>query len=190
MFENIKKYFENIREIDAIKAQCYARGQEDASARFISQQKSMTTKIEELTRQNNDTERRVRNAADDRIKRLEKMHDEKCNSCRQTLEEERQRLVKRQNLLSKKMSNFDDVWMSMYTHANMIIEEHDTLLRSSGRLVASRNVLSGFKTQVDEIMKESAPLLSIELTDSSEDKKIDLPDGMTIKMRDSSGKTQ
>jgi hypothetical protein len=135
----------------------------------------MTTKIEELTKQNNDTERRVRTAADDRINRLEKMHDEKCNSCRQTLEEERQRLVKRQNLLAKKMSNFDDVWVSMYQHANMIVEEHSVLLRSSGRLVASRDVLLGFKAQVDEILKEAAPLLSIELIDSSANKRIDLP---------------
>ncbi len=181
MFEKIKKYFEKIKEIEAIKVQYYAKGQEEAAARFLSQQKSMTHKIEELTRQNNETEFRVRTAADERIKRTEKLHDEKCTACRQNLEDERQRLIRRQNLLAKKTSEFEDVWMSMYTHANMIIEEHDNLLRSSGRLVASRNVLSGFKRRVDEIMEEAAPLLSIELTDSAHDKQIDLPDGMSLK---------
>lgn len=190
MFESIKKYFENIKEIDAIKAQFYAKGQEEASARFLNQQKSMTQKISELTKQNNDTELRVRTSADERIKRMEELHDAKCNTCRQTLEEERQRLVKRQNLLAKKISDFEAVWMNMYQHANMIIEEHDILLRASGRLVASRNVLSTFKKQVDIIMEESAPLLSIELTDSSQDKRIDLPEGMITKMHENGIKPQ
>jgi hypothetical protein len=181
MFEKIKKYFERVEEIEAIKVQEYAKGQDEASSRFLTQMKSMTHKIEELTKQNNETEFRVRTAADERIKRIEKLHDEKCTACRQNLEDERQRLIKRQNLLAKKTSEFEDVWMSMYTHANMIIEEHDNLLRSSGRLVASRNILSGFKRRVDEIMEEAAPLLSIELTDSTHDKQIDLPAGITIK---------
>ena len=175
MFESIKKYFEDIKQIDAIKAQYYAKGQDDASSRFLSQQKSMTHKIEELTKQNNDTERRVREAADDRIKRMEELNSAKCTACRQNLEDERQRLLKRQNQLAKRMSEFEDVWMTMYTHANTIIDEHSVLLRSSGRLVASRDVLLGFKRQVDEIMRDSVPLLSIEMHDSSEDKRIDLP---------------
>jgi hypothetical protein len=181
MFEKIKKYFERVEEIEAIKVQEYAKGQDEASSRFLTQMKNMTHKIEELTKQNNETEFRVRTAADERIKRIEKLHDEKCTACRQNLEDERQRLIKRQNLLAKKTSEFEDVWMSMYTHANMIIEEHDNLLRSSGRLVASRNILSGFKRRVDEIMEEAAPLLSIELTDSAHDKQIDLPAGMAVK---------
>jgi len=179
MFENIKKYFEDIKEINAIRAQSYAKGQEDASNRFLTQQKRMTTKIEELTKQNNDTERRVREAADDRVAMLEKMHDEKCKLCRQNLEDERKRLISRQNQLAKRMSEFENIWLSMYTHANTIINEHDVLLRSSGRLVASRNILLGFKKQADEIMQESAPLLSIEMHDGSEDKNIDIPKEQT-----------
>jgi len=175
MFEKIKQYFEQVKEINSIKAQFYAKGQEDASTRFLSQQKSMTTKIEELTKQNNDMELRIRNSADERIKRMEKMHDDKCNSCRQNLEDERQRLLKRQNQLAKRMSEFENVWMTMYTHANTIIDEHSNLLRSSGRLVASRDVLLGFKRQIDGIMRESVPLLSVEMHDSSEDKQIDTP---------------
>lgn len=178
MFYKVKKYFENIREIDAIKAQYYAKGQEDASSRFLSQQKNMTRKIEELTKQNNDMEFRIRNSADERIKRMEKMHDEKCTACRQNLEDERQRLLKRQNQLAKRMSEFENVWMTMYNHAK--IDEHSVLLRSSGRLVVSRDVLLGFKQQVDEIMRDSIPLLSIEMHDSSEDKRIDIVETQSL----------
>jgi hypothetical protein len=188
MFERIKKYFENIKEIDAIKAQAYAKGQEDASARFLSQQKSMTVKIEELTRQNNETEHRVRSTADERIVMTEKLYDEKCKLCRQNLEEERQRLIRRQNQLAKKMSEFENVWMTMYTHANALIDEHSVLLRSSSRLVASKNILIGFKKQADAIMQDSAPLLSIEMHDSSEDKSIDTPKSELYYVEDVSSK--
>ena len=190
MFEKIKKYFQDIKDIELSKAAAYARGLEEASSKFLSQQKSMTHRISELTKQNNDTELRIRKSADERIAQMEALHDTKCATCRQTVEEERQRFVKRQNLLAKKIADFDAVWMSMYQHANLIIDEHDVLLRSSGRLVASRNVLTTFKKQVDTIMEESAPLLSIELTDGSEDKKIDLPDGMVIKTHESPTRKQ
>lgn len=173
MFDGIRKYFENIKHIEAIKAQYYSKGQEDASTRFIAQQKNMTKKIEELTEQNISVEKRLRVSADERVERMEKLHNAKCTSCRKNLEDERQRLLKRQNALAKKIAEFEEVWMSMYQHANTIIDEHDILLRSSGRLVASRNILVGFKKQVDAIMEESAPLLSMELQDSSEDKLID-----------------
>jgi hypothetical protein len=174
MFERITRYFEGLKHVEAIKAQYYSKGQEDASSRFIIQQKNVTKKIEELTSQNIAIERRLRTAADQRIERMEQLHETKCSACRTNLEAERQRLLRRQNQLARKISEFEEVWMSMYQHANTIIDEHDILLRSSGRLVASRNVLLGFKKKVDNIMQESAPLLSIELHDSSTDKMGDL----------------
>lgn len=178
MFESIKKHFENIKHIEAIKAQYYSKGSEEASTRFLTQQKNMTKKIEELTEQNIAIEQRLRVNADKRVNRMEELHNAKCTSCRKNLEDERQRLIKRQNAIAKKISEFEEVWMSMYQHANTIIDEHDILLRSSGRLVASRNVLVGFKKRVDEIIEESAPLLSVELLDSSEDKNIDGVNGV------------
>jgi hypothetical protein len=174
MFEGIRKYFENIKYIESVKAEYYSKGQEDAATRFISQQKNMTKKIEELTAQSNLIEQRLRQNADARVNRMEELHNAKCTSCRKNLEDERQRLIKRQNTLAKRMEDFEEVWMSMYQHANTIIDEHDILLRSSGRLVASRNVLVSFKKRVDEIMEAAAPLLSMELLDSSEDKNIDI----------------
>jgi len=174
MFERITRYFEGLKHVAAVKAQYYSKGQEDASSRFIIQQKNVTKKIEELTSQNIAIERRLRTAADQRIERMEQLHETKCSACRTNLEAERQRLLRRQNQLARKISEFEEVWMSMYQHANTIIDEHDILLRSSGRLVASRNVLLGFKKKVDNIMQESAPLLSIELHDSSTDKMGDL----------------
>ena len=149
MLERIKEFFNGIKHIEVIKAQYYARGQEDAATRFLTHQKALVKKIEELTEQNSSMERRIRSMADQRIERMERLHEEKCNACRKNLEDERQRLIRRQNLLSKKMAEFEEVWMSMYQHANTIIDEHDILLRSSGRLVASRNILLGFKKQVD-----------------------------------------
>lgn len=175
MFDNIKKYFESIRNIDAIKAQHYAKGSEDASTRFLGQQRSMTKKIEELTEQNIQIEQRIRNAADQRIERMETLHNSKCDSCRQNLEDERQRLLKRQNLIAKKIADFESVWMNMYQHATTIIDEYDTLLRTSGRLVASKSILLGFKKQVNEIIDEATPLLSVQMHDSSEDKALDSP---------------
>ena len=181
MFERITRYFEGLKHVEAVKAQYYSKGQEDASSRFIIQQKNMTKKIEELTEQNIAIERRLRTAADQRIERMEQLHETKCSACRTNLEAERQRLLRRQNQLARKISEFEEVWMSMYQHANTIIDEHDILLRSSGRLVASRNVLLGFKKKVDNIMQESAPLLSIELHDSSADKMGDLtPESISL----------
>ena len=62
--------------------------------------------------------------------------------------------------------------LASFNLANNIIDEHDVLLRSSSRLVASRNVLLDFKKRVDEIMEAAVPLLSIELYDGSEDKDL------------------
>jgi len=187
MFERITKYFEGLKHVAAVKAQYYSKGQEDASSRFIIQQKNMTKKIEELTEQNIAIERRLRTSADQRIERMEQLHETRCSSCRTNLEAERQRLLRRQNQLARKIAEFEEVWLNMYQHANTIIDEHDILLRSSGRLVASRNVLLGFKKKVDQIMQESAPLLSIELHDSSTDKLVDLPPE-TLSMVDKNGK--
>ena len=182
MFSKIRQYFDGLKYVEAIKAQYYSKGQEEASARFIVQQKNMTKTIEELSAQNTMIERKLRQAADERIDKMEQLHNAKCNSCRRNLEDERQRLLKRQNQLAKKISEFEEVWLTMYQHANTIIDEHDLLLRSCGRLVASRNILIDFKKRVDLIMEESAPLLSMELQDSSEDKNIDtvLPSDKTI----------
>ena len=174
MIERFRRYFEGLKHMEAIKAQYYSKGQEDAATRFLTHQKSMTKKIEELTEQNSAIERRLRTSADQRIERMEQLHEAKCTSCRKNLEDERQRLLRRQGQLARKIAEFEEVWLNMYQHANTIIDEHDILLRSSGRLVASRNVLVGFKKRVDQIMQESAPLLSVELQDSSEDKMIDI----------------
>ncbi len=172
IFEPLKKYLNEIRDIESIRAQAYAQGQENASVRFINQQRSMTNKIQELTNQNIAIERRLRESADQRVDTLDRMQREKCNSCRQNLEDERQRLIKRQGLLASKISKFDEVWMKMYQHANNIVDEHDVLLRASGRLVASRNVLLDFKKRIDEVMEDALPLLSIELHDGSETKNL------------------
>lgn len=172
LFEPIKKYLNEIRDIESIRAQAYAQGQETASARFMSQQMSMTNKIQELTNQNIAIEKRIRESADLRVDTMEKMHREKCTSCSKNVEEERQRLIKRQGLLANKIAKFDEIWMKMYQHANNIIDEHDVLLRSSSRLVASRNILLTFKKRIDEVMEESMPLLSIELHDGLEDKNL------------------
>lgn len=187
MFDNIRRYFEGLRHVEAVKAQYYSKGQEDASSRFIIQQKNMTKKIEELIEQNIAIERRLRTAADQRIERMEQLHETRCSACRTNLEAERQRLLRRQNQLARKISEFEEVWLNMYQHANTIIDEHDILLRSSGRLVASRNVLLGFKKKVDQIMQESAPLLSIELHDSSVDKVGDVSPE-TLALADKNGK--
>jgi hypothetical protein len=174
MFNGIQKYFRNVEELESIRVQAYSQGQEDAASRFMAQQKAMTNKIEELSAQNISTEKRLRVSADSRINTLESLHDAKCNSCRRNLEEERQRLLRRQSQLAEKIAKFDEVWMNLYQHATSIIDEHDVLIRSSGRLVASRNILLDFRRQVDTIMEEAAPLLSIELHDSAADKNIDL----------------
>ena len=175
LIKTVKKYLNEKRDIESIRVQAYAQGQETAAARFMSQQKSMTDKIQELTNQNIAIEKRIRESADMRIDTLEILHREKCTSCSKNVEEERQRLMKRQGLLADKISKFDEVWMKMYQHANNIIDEHDMLLRSSGRVVASRNILLTFKKRIDEVMEESMPLLSIEMHDGLEDKNLNRP---------------
>ena len=177
-----KKFLNEKRDIESIRAQAYAQGQETASARFISQQNSMTNKIQDLTNQNIAIEKRIRESADSRIDTLEGLHREKCNSCTKNVEEERQRLMRRQGLLADKIAKFDEVWMKMYQHANNIIDEHDMLLRSSSRLVASRNILLTFKKRIDEVMEESMPLLSIEMHDGLEDKNLSRSHEVNLKV--------
>jgi len=172
IFNSIKKFFDEKKDIASIRAQAYAQGQEAASVRFISQHRSMTSKIQDLTNQNIAIEKRLRESADQRIDTLEKMQQEKCKACRQTLEEERQRLMKRQNILANKITKFDEVWMKMYQHINNIIDEHDTLLRASSHIAASRNVLVDFKKRVDAVIEGALPLLSIELHDGLEKKNL------------------
>jgi hypothetical protein len=166
--------WKHIKYIEQYKAQEYIRGCDDTTGNFLKQMKSVQKKIDDLSIKNIEDETRFRNAADKRVERHEEAHNVKCKICRESLEESRQRLVRRQQQLAEKMSKLDQVWLKMYQHAAILIEEHDTILRSSSRITSARNVLVGFKKDIDIIMEEAAPLLSMELSDSSEDKKAEI----------------
>jgi hypothetical protein len=168
-----RKHSQEVERIEMYKTQEYARGCDETAGKFKKQVDSLTSKIEELIQQNIESEKRIRGLADSRISHIEHTNELKCRACRVNLEDERQRLRRRQGLLAEKISKFDEVWMNLYQHANTIVEEHDSILRASGRIVASRNILLDFRKQVDIIMTESAPLLSVEMGDSKEDKQID-----------------
>jgi hypothetical protein len=143
-------------------AEAYARGCDETAASFIEQQQKMTNKIKDLSDQNIEMESALRKQADDRIKNLEKMHAIQCKDCRNNLEAERQRMVRQQGALADKMAKVDELVIRLMQHANVIIDEHDNILRSSGRIVSHRNVLTDFKREADSIMIESIPLLEID----------------------------
>lgn len=174
MFEGIKKYFRDIREIERYKSESYNAGYDDATAEAVRHITKLTDQMGELTDRYTASEKRTRTVSDERIKDLEDLHTRQCDECRRNLEDERQRLRRRQSVLAEKIDVVDDLMSRLMNHAGVIVNEHDSILRSSGRIVAHRDVLLQFQQEASTIMRDAKPLLSLEITDSSEDKVVDI----------------
>ena len=171
MFTKIKLYFQRIEQMDSLMTQRYSQGQQDASNRFLEVQKEMNETVEKLTKDNIDTEKRLRAQTEKRIADIEKLHYDTCTICKQNVEEERQRLLKLQSYLSNKINKFNDVWLKMFSYAELIIEEQDTLLKAAGRIKAYKDTLIKFRKEVDNLEDDAVPLLSLEHLTKEDNKK-------------------
>ena len=180
-FTSFVKWTQDIEQIETYKAEAYTAGADSAAAKFMTQHEKLIKKIGLLTQQNIDNEERIRKQADERVKRIEKSFEDNLEKTEQSLkdsldvyrgqvEEERQRLRRRSNTLGDKIDKINELITRMLQHSTLIIDEQDGILKSAGRIKAHRNVLLNFEVEVKEVMQESAPLLSIEMNDGTEDK--------------------
>ena len=172
MFNRIKLHFQRIEQWESLLAEKYAQGQQEATTSFLESNKKAQETIQKLTQDNIETEKRIRAQAEKRIADIEKLHHDTCTICKQNVEEERQRLLKLQSYLSKKISKVNDVYLQMFSYAELIIDEQDTLLKAAGRIKAYKDTLIRFRKEVDKLEDDSVPLLSVEhLTKEEEVKK-------------------
>lgn len=178
-----RKWRQTMDKIEVYRAEAYAKGCDETAGKFIEQQQRLTEKIQKLSDRHASEENRMRIASDKRIADVEAIHEIKCTECRSNMEEERQRLRRRQAMLADKMARVDELIIKLLQHANVIVDEHDAILRSSGRIVSHRNVLIAFKKEVGGIMEEAAPLLSLELTDTQSNKAVDIDEITETKSR-------
>ena len=82
-------------------------------------------------------------------------------------ESERERLRNTQNTLLDLLQRFNMVFMKVFKHTNLVGDEHDTILKSSSRIKASRDILLQIRSEADDIIKKALPLLSITTTEGS-----------------------
>lgn len=165
--DNARK--QNKRRTDAkvARAEGYAQGCEDASNELMRQVKSLNATITQLTDDNLKIEERLRHHYEDRTTILENRYTDKCKKCMLTTEAERERLRKNQNLILDLIQKFNVVFMKVFKHASLVVDEHDNIIKSSGRVKSSRDILMGIKAEADKIIQKVLPLTSISLTETS-----------------------
>lgn len=165
-----RKHSQTIDRIEMYKAQEYARGCDETSDKFKKQVTSMTNKIQELAQQNIDAEARMRDSSDKRINHYERLQEQRCEKCRESLEAERLRLTRRQTMLADKLGLVDDILSRLSKHAAMVFDGCNTILKESGRLQSHMNIIECFQMEMKALVESSAPLLSYDMTDLKEDK--------------------
>ena len=168
--ETWRKYSQSIEKIEMYKAQEYARGCDETSNKFKKQVTSMTDKIQELAQQNIEAEARMRSTSDKRIQHFERLQEQRCEKCRDTLEAERVRLTRRQAMLASKLEVADDILSRLSKHVSMVSDGCSTMLKESGRLQSLMNALDHFQIEMEGLVESSAPLLSYDMADLKEDK--------------------
>lgn len=164
--EAVKSYFRRIKDARLARAEGYAAGTDDATRQITKQIKSLTNRISYLTTENLQMEERVRKVYEERLDILEKRHTKNCKECMQATEFERERLRNNQNVLLDLIHRFNIVFMKVFKHANLVVDEHDNIIKSSGRVKASRDVLLSIKSEADQIIKKAMPLLSVEIVET------------------------
>jgi len=175
LFYPVFKHFEDIKYIETIRKEEYARGCTDTAIQFsetIKKQNDYINKlnvenmkrIQDLERENLEHEQRLREEYIKRITELETRHTEICNSCKHVTDEERKRINRLQDALAEKLHESDEIFRKLYNHATMISEEHTAIMQSTARAIASKNELSRIKEEMDNLTKKSNHYLTVEFS--------------------------
>lgn len=151
-------------------AEGYAKGVDEATITMTNQLNALTNRMSELSQENLNMEEKLRGTYDERLGIIDRRYTDKCKECMKTTESERERLRKTQNMMLDLIQKFNIVFMKVFKHANLVVDEHDTIIKSSGRVKASRDILLSIKTEADEIIKKALPLVGIQITELSKDK--------------------
>ena len=157
----------------AARAEGYSQGSEDTSNELMRQIRSQNSRITHLTAENLKIEENLRLHYEERTNLLETRYTEKCNQCMTTTDAERERLRKNQNMILDLIQTFNVVFVKVYKHTNLITDEHDNIIKSSGRVKASRETLLCIKNEADKIMQKVEPLVSIHLTENDQEHSVE-----------------
>jgi hypothetical protein len=144
----------------------YAQGCEDTSNELIQQIKSLNTTITKLTNENLKVEEGLRQHYEDRTNVLEGRYTEKCKKCMLATEAERDRLRVNQDLILDLIQNFNLVFVKVFKHIAVVVDEHDNMIKSSARIKSSKEILMGIKSEAEKIIQRVLPLTPISQTET------------------------
>ena len=91
---------------------------------------------------------------------------EKCKNCMISTEAERDRLRRRQSLISDLIEKLSIVFTKLSKHEDLVLDAQESILRNAGRVRSSRDVLLQIREEFDTIVRESIPLLTIEMSET------------------------
>lgn len=164
--DNVRKRRKRREDVKLARTEGYAEGCEDTTNELMRQIKALNNSVTHLTEENLRIEEHLRQHYEDRTNILENRYTDKCKKCMLATEAERERLRKNQNLILDLIQKFNVVFMKVFKHANLVVDEHDNIIKSSGRVKSSREILVGIKTEADKIIQKVLPLTSISLTEN------------------------
>lgn len=165
----ISKYFQTIEEIEALKTKAYAQGCDETSQKLAKTIQSLTDRIEQLSKASLESEKNLRKAYEEKVALLQDSQLEKCRNCMASTEAERERLRKRQNLIADLIERLSIVFTKLSKHEDLVLDAQENILRNASRVRSSREVLLKIKEEFDVLVKESIPLLSIEMSEAPVD---------------------
>jgi hypothetical protein len=161
----VRKYLQNIKEIEKEKAAEYARGCQETSARLSASITLMNNRLDELTKASLSREKDIQAAYDSKVELLQANQLEKCSNCMATTEAQRERLRKAQNGTLDLMEKLNHIFLRLFQHADLVIDAQDDILRKAGLIKTSREILVGIKKEFDTVKKDGTPLLAIDITE-------------------------
>jgi methyl-accepting chemotaxis protein len=171
----IAKYFQDIKNIEAIKQEEYTRGCTNTAIQFSENAKKQNEyinrlisenmkKIEELEQRNLEHEKTLREEYNKRINDLESRFTDSCSSCKKVTDEERKRINRLQDAIAEKLHLSDEIFRRLYNHATMISEEHTSIMQSTARALASKNELEQIQKEMNDLAKQVEKYLITELS--------------------------
>jgi len=166
--EKIHLHFLLKKDTSLARVEGYSRGVDDTTASLSKKITNLTKRIGELTEENLRMEEKLRSVYAERNDILEARRTKQCKECMSVTERERERLRTNQNLILDLIQKFNVVFMKIYKHANLVVDEHDTIIKSSGRVKASKDILLTIKVEADELIKKILPLTDIRLTEADD----------------------
>jgi len=174
------------RVVDATlaRAEGYAGGIEVATTQLTSKIQKLTESLNEqasdnlrmgdkLRREHEHREDKLRISYEERVDILEKRHTKNCKECMETTEMERERLRNNQNSLLNLIQSINMTYMKLFKHSSLIADEHDSIIKSSGRVKASRDMLLMIRKEIDDLVKKALPTLDITETETGQPLSID-----------------